>query len=345
MNTLNIPNTLLSQLNTYNIFPSDLVFYINSTCNLRCKHCYIGNDLLSLNQSYALPDVIKFINSFNKLDRITILGGEPFLYEGFDILLNSLDLSLINEFRVTSNLTEISPYKKFNDDVKQKLNLCVSLDGHNEKEHDFIRGKNSFNRTIKNLEKLIEDKINIEVTYTLTNKNIKFFDEFLVLCKGLGIKNVNIHRMSLQGNALQIQDLQVTPSDYVKFFNNLKSQNIPNGNLKVRLPVSFTTQEKYDYLVKESGYKHHALKSFYGDNQRIVIYPTREIYISSELFGTESFIGKFDDENFHYNDSEKNELSFFKDPTASISDLNLLQSGDEQFPIVLSVSYKETISL
>jgi MoaA/NifB/PqqE/SkfB family radical SAM enzyme len=342
---IKIPETLLKQLGENDLFPSDLVFYITSSCNLRCKHCYVGNDLLSQNQVFGLKDSVRFINKFPKLDRLTILGGEPFLYPQFDQLLNSLKINNISELRVTSNLTDISLYPAINGAVKRKLRICASLDGYNSEIHDQIRGRGAFEKTVRNLKLLVQDNIDLEITHTITSANISSFSAFIDLCEEIGVSKINLHRMSLHGNALNHRSLQVTPTQYVEFCSGLSKIRTKNGHISIRFPILFANELQYQKLIQTDSYKPHSFKSYYGDSQRIVVYPTRQVFISSEFFGTESHVGTFDDEKFYYNNSSANEIKFFKDPGSSISELNPNQTGDENYPFVLSVSFKETLTV
>jgi MoaA/NifB/PqqE/SkfB family radical SAM enzyme len=338
-----IPPDLRVQLKVYNIIPSDIVFYINSECNLRCKHCYIGNELLSQNRFFNLQDSIRFLSDFDFLDRLTILGGEPLLYEGFDELINSLDTQKIKDLRITTNLTTVDVINRIDRDKLKDITICVSLDGHNSETHDFIRGRGAFKRTIENLAKILEDGKNVEVTHTVMRHNIKHFPDFVAFCKSLGVINLNLHRMSLQGNALDNKTLIVDPSSYVAFCKDLEKMQNLSGTLKVRFPIQFTTQAEFNLLVKEENYKPHTYKSYYGNSQRIVLYSNGQVFISSEFFGTEAFVGTIDEKTFSINPSPNNELFYFQKEYAEISDLNPKQVGDENYPKVVSVSFKKTI--
>jgi MoaA/NifB/PqqE/SkfB family radical SAM enzyme len=339
-----IPYNLKEQIAFYGIKPSDIVFYINSVCNLRCKHCYIGNDLLNQNNFFNLSDSINFLNSFHELDRLTILGGEPLMYNNFDILINSLHSDKIKELRITTNLTDSSVLEKISPLIKKNIRLCISLDGHNSEIHDFIRGKGAFKKTTTNLREVLKMGFDIEVTHTLMTINIQHFKKFIELCKEIGITNINLHKMSLQGNALSNRDLYITPSTYVNFCSSLREMNDQiHGSTNIRFPLLYATEEEYKVLSHNKNYKPHAMKSYYGDEQRIVLYPTGQVFISSEFFGTESYIGNFDNEKFYFNDNPKNELLHFKELDAEITDLNPNQIGDSIYTKVLSVSFKDSV--
>ena len=146
-NQFSISDDTSETLKLNNIIVRDVVFYLDSFCNLRCKHCYIGNELLKQHFDYEPNSIIKFLSQYDSLDRITILGGEPFLYKNINFILSKVNSFNINEKRITTNLTDISLL-----DTNILLNgdyrLAVSIDGHNQSLHDSIRGKNTFIKTL-----------------------------------------------------------------------------------------------------------------------------------------------------------------------------------------------------
>lgn len=362
---LRIPSDLKDQLAEHGIFPVDLIFYINSMCNLRCRHCYIGNDLLNAAVRYDAQSIENFSAQFAQLSRVTVLGGEPLLHPEINELMNGLSLQSIDELRVTTNLTHMKrfDYKRYS---QKGVVFCVSIDGHSPEAHDYIRGVGAFVSTIENLKTMTESGCDVEVTHTVMDHNIDFFDEILDLCKSIGVKKLNLHRMSLHGNALENRHLCVSPTRWVNFCkkieeksqqlahtqpvpaNQLAISNLSQTGLTVRYPPLFVTKEKYQQLCLQGDYHSHVSNSFYGEQRghRIVFFPDGKLYISSEAFGTESYIGQISGEKFHFNSHPKNEINLFsKGSDATIEIMNRDQSGDENYPCVLSVSFKKTIWL
>lgn len=99
------------------------------------------------------------------------------------------------------------------------------------------------------------------------------------------------------------------------------------------------TKEFQDLLLN-GGYHHHYQRSFYATEwgQRIVIYPDKKLYVSSEAFGTESHIGHISAGTFHYNEGNQNEMR------GASSHLMSREIGVEQNQYsTLSVSFKKTL--
>ncbi len=197
---LRLGKNLKSQLEVLCPQIDDVVLYVNSSCNLRCKHCYIGNELLDSNNVVDSSDLCEFIREFSSLSCITILGGEPLLHRGInDVLQAALDVP-IGDRRITTNLTEFFffDHKRF---VGRPFTLAVSLDGADSVSHDFIRGSGMFDKTVRNLRTVVEEGFDIEVSHTITRRNISAFEELIALCKSLRVRKLNLHKVSLQGNA------------------------------------------------------------------------------------------------------------------------------------------------
>lgn len=339
-----IPTNLIDVLSSYSISVSDVVLYVNSTCNLRCKHCYIGNDLLNLGNTIETESILNFLNSIDKISRITVLGGEPFLHSGINNILNQLNRSNISEKRITTNLTKIT-----NENIelisKGNSRICVSLDGYSEELHEEIRGRSTFKKTINNISKLVEQDVDIEVTHTVTNSNIDYLEKLIDLLSSLGVRRLNLHKLSIKGNAVLYNLKDVTPTAWRNLLKRITNLNDKKGIL-LRYQVGYVTKAEYSILKMEGKYRHHAFKSFYANKgQRIVIYPDGKIYISSESFGEENYIGSFQNGTFEYNNSIANEIKLSSQESFNISKLNTYMTGDKNFPVGLSVSFRESMSI
>jgi sulfatase maturation enzyme AslB (radical SAM superfamily) len=346
---LAIPENLRAQLLDCGIAPTDLVLYINSTCNLRCKHCYIGNDLLNSSEVYNTDDINRFVNEFERLDRVTILGGEPLLHSGINSIIDNIAQKEVDELRITTNLTVLTifDYKRHS---RKPLVICVSLDGHTEDIHDFVRGEGTFKTTVANIKLLIEEGYDIELTHTLMSHNIKYFFDFVRFCKSLRIKKLNLHKISLQGNTEKNTDLYVLPTQWISLCREIEStlsmEPVPPNPLRLRYPLLFTSKEEFENLLSEGKYHHHYQRSFYTKQtgQRIVIYPDKKIYISSEAFGTELYIGHIDNGLFHYNQTKQNEIELFRRLGGFAIKVMSHELGIEDNQLVaLSVSFKKTL--
>lgn len=342
MPSVDIPSGLITDLRSLGLNPTDVVLYINSGCNLRCKHCYVGTALLNQAVHFSAKSISGFVKDLPALDRVTLLGGEPFFHPNLLEIIDLFGRTPCKERRLTTNLTV------FDSDAMSLLKsahfrVCVSLDGHTAALHDELRGVGAFGKTLENLRRIVNDDFDVEVTHTLTKQNLSFFWEFVSLCKSIGLKRLNLHRVSLRGNALSNRHLDIPATEWRKLIDTFENRaNTAEGCLQVRYEVGFVTRPEYDALVTHGQYEHHSRASFYSQSggSRVVIFPNQRIYISSEAFGTNSHIGDFVDGRFRFNENPENELIASDTPEFNTSAINCEIVGDENFPIPLSVSYR-----
>jgi MoaA/NifB/PqqE/SkfB family radical SAM enzyme len=265
---------VVSSLRRLGLCPRDLVLYVTSACNLRCKHCYVGNALLNASESYRAPAVVAFASSFTGLRRVTVLGGEPLLHREINEIMTGLVALGIGELRVTTNLTRF-----FNLDIASfppsSFLIAVSLDGHNAETHDFVRGPNAFRRTCANIVRLVESGWTIEVTHTVMRHNIDHLPEMIGLCRELRVQRLNLHLVSRMGNVLENPHLTVSPERWIAAQKTLEDARVPDGKLRIRYPPLFVSDAEYEVLCESGEYHPHAGGSYYtgGRGDRVVLYP------------------------------------------------------------------------
>lgn len=125
-------------------------------CNLNCNYCYVGKERNS--NELNTEEWFNIIDQIPPFRLITLVGGEVLLRKDFkQILEKCLNKGKVN---IVTNAT------LFNDELiktfvdKKLLLLNISIDGIGEK-HDINRGHNgTFDKVIKNLEKLNQAKGN-----------------------------------------------------------------------------------------------------------------------------------------------------------------------------------------
>ncbi len=181
--------------------PIKIQWKITNKCNLKCKHCYLGKldgFELPFEKANEIADTI--INS--NVMEVTISGGECLTYKGIEKIIKKF---LINGIKVdvfTNALLLKNVLDKIDSDIlnKSALLFYVSVDGL-KSSHEQIRGKNTFDKTIENIKYAIEKGYPI-VTNTVINK-INYCDimDMIVLLKQMGVKDVQLSNLIVQGSA------------------------------------------------------------------------------------------------------------------------------------------------
>ncbi len=181
--------------------PIKIQWKITNKCNLKCKHCYLGKldgFELPFEKAEEIADTI--INS--NVMEVTISGGECLTYKGIEKIIKKF---LVNGIKVdvfTNALLLKNVLDKIDLDIlnKNALLFYVSVDGL-KNSHEQIRGKNTFDKTIANIKYAIEKGYPV-VTNTVINK-INYCDimDMVVLLKQIGVKDVQLSNLIVQGNA------------------------------------------------------------------------------------------------------------------------------------------------
>lgn len=181
--------------------PIKIQWKITNKCNLKCKHCYLGKldgFELPFEKADEIADTI--INS--NVMEVTISGGECLTYKGIEKIIKKF---LINGIKVdvfTNALLLKNVLDKIDSDIlnKSALLFYVSVDGL-KSSHEQIRGKNTFDKTIENIKYTIEKGYPV-VTNTVINK-INYCDimDMIVLLKQMGVKDVQLSNLIVQGSA------------------------------------------------------------------------------------------------------------------------------------------------
>jgi len=235
-------------------------FYSTGQCNLRCKHCHVGNDQYDPRPELS-TEQIGIV--FSKLEEagtrsLTLLGGETSIYR--TDLTDIFQLAARHNLKLSlnTNLVSISLLNKVLSSPAL-LNIVVSVDGASPETHDAIRGPGTFSYTIKNLQMLNEIKNNegykwdIDMTFVVNNRNKNEATKIITLSKDLRINKLNIQLISLSGRAVDnLQMLELSDEDILNTLSNIllewQEMKSPKPKLEFYMPPAFIDyyNQKYD---------------------------------------------------------------------------------------------------
>ncbi len=188
-----------------------LELQITDRCNLRCRHCYVGEPH---HQDLSFEKIKKVFEEFEEIQglRLLISGGEPILHPSFweinEILRHY-------EFRsiLLSNGTLITK------EVAKRLKVHevqLSLDGMRY-GHEMLRGKGTFDKVVQAIDFLKEANIRVSIATMIHRENLNEFDELANLIKLKEIKEWNVDVPSIAGRFKDNQDLWIKPSQAGKY--------------------------------------------------------------------------------------------------------------------------------
>jgi radical SAM protein with 4Fe4S-binding SPASM domain len=194
-------------------------FYLKTTetCNLNCKHCFTSGT--SGRKIYwDSKGVYQWLKRFrenvgeNHTVHCEFHGGEPFLVpvkEMYDVWVNTKNLWKEMTWGITTNLTfklteEIIEFIK--GPLKGRIGTSWDPDIRfaNPKQYDLWR---------KNVQTLINLGVDIKLFISVTKGTVKMEPlELLEWVKDLGVKELALERLTLNGNAKK--NLEIFPSNY-----------------------------------------------------------------------------------------------------------------------------------
>lgn len=152
---------------------------LTSKCNERCIHCYIPHENKTTHIDYEL--MINALQQCKEMNVMTIVfsGGEPMLHPNFcDFLKIAKDM----DFNVTvlSNLTLVTDETLEALMYKHASCVNVSLYSMIPEVHDEITTvKGSFEKTLNNILKLIENNVPIQINCPVMKQNKDSFYEVI----------------------------------------------------------------------------------------------------------------------------------------------------------------------
>lgn len=186
---------------------SELWIHTNNSCNLKCAHCLVSSGPW---EDRGLPgeEIKRLIDEARELGvfRFFFTGGEVFIrkdiYELIDYVTNQPGTELI----VLTNGMFLDKEVNLNrliDAARGRLKLQISLDGSTADLNDPIRGKGSFEKTIKGIKAAAQAGLNPTVTTVLTAVNAGDAPNVTRLLASLGVKNHHLLWVHQRGRILE----------------------------------------------------------------------------------------------------------------------------------------------
>jgi radical SAM protein with 4Fe4S-binding SPASM domain len=182
--------------------PEEVSMQLTYRCNLRCTHCYQWNeqgffrDFSKVKQRTELDvDIVRQVLEATDEPRskLFLWGGEPLMHTRFAEISQLLQAHprtinmCTNGLLLERNLAHLLPLTD--------LNLLVSLDGLGE-QHEALRGKGTFARTLKNMTTMLEARRNgefsgeISVSCMVSHSTVDTMYEFMEWAEEFGVHSV-----------------------------------------------------------------------------------------------------------------------------------------------------------
>ena len=142
-----------------------LHFYITNACNLRCPHCYMSAGE-RLGAELSTEEIKKVLFGFKQYggDIVTFTGGEVTTRHDFiEIVQYAASVGL--QIKILSNGV-LWRQDMINDVSGIISSIQFSIDGYDEESNQKIRGFNSFNATLKAIDRFVAKGVQVDVAVT-----------------------------------------------------------------------------------------------------------------------------------------------------------------------------------
>ena len=182
-----------------------LELMLTDRCNLRCRHCYLGDAGAT---DLPLAEVRGVLREFADLQglRVLLSGGEPLLYSHW----RELNLSL-PEYEIRAVL--LTNGTLLSAQVVQELRVQevqVSLDGLAE-GHDFLRGRGTWERAVAGLKRVQDRGLAVSVATMIHTGNLHELPEMREWLRGLGVREWHLDVPCARGRLAGHPELVVPP--------------------------------------------------------------------------------------------------------------------------------------
>lgn len=184
-----------------------LLTHITARCNLRCRHCFLGDPG---SEEIPLESLLALAGEFADLQglRFIVSGGEPLLHRNFRDLNERLPDFPFRSILLTNGTLldgETVRALRFHE-------VQVSLDGL-ESSHDLIRGTGSFQKTLKALELLAASNLDLSVATMVHAANVDELEELGALLTGFRPRSWSVDVPCFTGNFAGSRDLAAPDRD------------------------------------------------------------------------------------------------------------------------------------
>jgi MoaA/NifB/PqqE/SkfB family radical SAM enzyme len=209
-------------------------WHLTERCNLKCTHCYQGNEK---REEMSLAEIVGVVKAAAQMVKdweetydlefspsFNVTGGEPFLRSDFFPILEQM-LSAGFEVYILSNGTLITREKAHRVAGLGVHGVQVSMEGL-EKTHDLIRGRGSFAAAVAGIRNLLEAGVKVSLNTTLSQVNAPEFLDLVALAAALGVPRLGFSRLVPSGRGAGLLGQMLTTQQVKEFYEEILALQI-----------------------------------------------------------------------------------------------------------------------
>ena len=204
-------------------------WHLTERCNLRCRHCYQSGTVPEMSYEEICRALDNIRNAFQSWvteyememsPSFHFTGGEPLLRKD---LFPILDYARQSGFSISlmSNGTLIDGEMARRIREAQVNDVQISLDGL-EPTHDSLRGKGSFQRTLKGINNLVSQGVEANINLTVSRINMGQTGELVRLAEEVGVSAIAFSRLVPTGRGKSLSGEALTRQEVAEFYGELR---------------------------------------------------------------------------------------------------------------------------
>lgn len=155
---------------------------ITNTCNYHCSYCIFSSKAKKYDDELNTEEVMRTIKTLkeNNFTYIKFTGGEPFTRKDMtEILKYASELGF--DMDISTNASLIT------EEIAQELKninfpmVHVSLDGNDKYSHEYVRGENTFEKTLRGIRYLTKNNVYTRIGTVIYKQNEDKLEEIVKL--------------------------------------------------------------------------------------------------------------------------------------------------------------------
>lgn len=240
MDTLSIKNFNKKPSKTKRL----LYLEVTRKCNLKCPHCF-NDSKIDCEKELSLEEIKKIIDNFLVMGgkEIQLTGGEVFMRKDIFEIMNYAKEKGIEYIRLSTNGTMVNE-KNIIKIVELVDEIFFSIDGF-EEQHDILRGKGAFQKTINIVDSLSLMDIKISVYLTLTPAVLEYLEEYIEWLIRKNVSHLNISPIGKVGRAKSIdRKFLFEKKEYYNIYTKIrKFQRKYANKITITQPLTFKLED------------------------------------------------------------------------------------------------------
>ncbi len=177
-----------------------VLWEITNTCNYHCSYCMFSCEAKKYENELSTLEIKRTIKDLkeNNFTYIKFTGGEPFIRKDMiEILKYASELGFDMDISTNASLLTSEIVRQL-----RAINfpmVHVSLDGYDKNSHEYVRGNNTFEPTIRGIKYLIENGIYTRIGTVIYSQNENDLEKIVNLAIQLKVNEIIFSYMEPMG--------------------------------------------------------------------------------------------------------------------------------------------------